>query len=89
MLKSGGQLGLSIVGGVDHTSHPFGATEPGVYISKVCPVFAVCCSSKYDYVLLLTTVDMCSNTSLNHVKYNDVIVGWDFASNPSNFVDFA
>lgn len=35
MLKAGGQLGLSIVGGVDHSSHPFGATDPGVYISKV------------------------------------------------------
>jgi len=26
---------LSIVGGVDHASHPFGSNEPGVFISKV------------------------------------------------------
>lgn len=36
MLKSGGPLGLSIVGGSDHASHPFGINEPGVFISKVC-----------------------------------------------------
>lgn len=28
-------LGLSIVGGVDHCSHPFGANNPGVFISKI------------------------------------------------------
>jgi protein scribble len=28
-------LGLSIVGGVDHCSHPFGVTQPGVFISKI------------------------------------------------------
>lgn len=35
ILKAGGSLGLSIVGGVDHVSQPFGANEPGVFISKV------------------------------------------------------
>ena len=35
ILKAGGPLGLSIVGGVDHTSHPFGVHEPGVFVSKV------------------------------------------------------
>ncbi|XP_028815921.1 protein scribble homolog isoform X20 [Denticeps clupeoides] len=35
--KAGGPLGLSIVGGSDHASHPFGVTEPGVFISKVIP----------------------------------------------------
>lgn len=35
LLKSGGPLGLSIVGGSDHASHPFGINEPGVFISKV------------------------------------------------------
>jgi hypothetical protein len=34
-VKAGGPLGLSIVGGVDHSSHPFGADEPGVFVSKV------------------------------------------------------
>ncbi|XP_041422689.1 protein scribble homolog isoform X18 [Xenopus laevis] len=35
LVKSGGPLGLSIVGGSDHSSHPFGIREPGVFISKV------------------------------------------------------
>ncbi|XP_072911320.1 protein scribble homolog isoform X5 [Hemitrygon akajei] len=37
LLKTGGPLGLSIVGGSDHASHPFGIQEPGVFISKVVP----------------------------------------------------
>ena len=35
IVKAGGPLGLSIVGGTDHTSHPFGLDEPGIFISKV------------------------------------------------------
>lgn len=35
--RAGGPLGLSIVGGSDHSSHPFGVQEPGVFISKVQP----------------------------------------------------
>ena len=36
ILKKGfGPLGLSIVGGSDHASHPFGVDEPGVFVSKV------------------------------------------------------
>ncbi|XP_055521890.1 protein scribble homolog [Leucoraja erinacea] len=35
LLKTGGPLGLSIVGGSDHASHPFGICQPGVFISKV------------------------------------------------------
>ncbi|XP_070248607.1 protein scribble homolog isoform X3 [Myotis yumanensis] len=35
--RAGGPLGLSVVGGSDHSSHPFGAQEPGVFISKVLP----------------------------------------------------
>ncbi|XP_032078392.1 protein scribble homolog isoform X2 [Thamnophis elegans] len=37
LVKAGGALGLSIVGGSDHSSHPFGIHEPGVFISKVIP----------------------------------------------------
>ena len=33
--KTAGPLGLSIVGGSDHASHPFGVNEPGVFVSKV------------------------------------------------------
>ncbi|KAM4864998.1 protein scribble homolog isoform 2-T2 [Thomomys bottae] len=35
--RAGGPLGLSIVGGSDHSSHPFGVQQPGVFISKVLP----------------------------------------------------
>lgn len=42
LVKTGGPLGLSIVGGSDHASHPFGISEPGVFISKVsfCQAFS-------------------------------------------------
>ena len=33
--KAGGPLGISIVGGIGHTSHPFGIDEPGIFVSKV------------------------------------------------------
>lgn len=33
--RSDGPLGFSIVGGVDHNSHPFGINEPGLFVSKV------------------------------------------------------
>nr|XP_054756824.1 protein scribble homolog isoform X8 [Lytechinus pictus] len=35
--RTRGPLGLSIVGGVDHSSHPFGGDEPGIFISKIVP----------------------------------------------------
>ncbi|XP_055996687.1 protein scribble homolog isoform X41 [Ostrea edulis] len=37
IVKAGGPLGLSIVGGNDHSSHPFGMEEPGVFVSKIVP----------------------------------------------------
>lgn len=37
LVKAGGPLGLSIIGGTDHPCHPFGADEPGVFISKIVP----------------------------------------------------
>ena len=39
LVKAGGPLGLSIVGGQGHTSHPFGVDHPGVFISKVRTAF--------------------------------------------------
>jgi len=33
--KRSGSLGMSIIGGRGQTSHPFGITEPGIFISKV------------------------------------------------------
>ena len=41
--RTRGPLGLSIVGGVDHSSHPFGGDEPGIFISKVR--MRSCCGS--------------------------------------------
>ncbi|GFS11251.1 protein lap4 [Elysia marginata] len=35
IVKAGGPLGLSIVGGQDHSSQPFGGDEPGVFVSKI------------------------------------------------------
>ncbi|PVD32583.1 hypothetical protein C0Q70_08025 [Pomacea canaliculata] len=35
IVKAGGPLGLSIVGGIDHSSHPFGADEPGIFVSRI------------------------------------------------------
>ncbi|XP_033726750.1 protein scribble homolog [Pecten maximus] len=37
IVKAGGPLGLSIVGGSDHASHPFGLDEPGIFVSKIVP----------------------------------------------------
>ena len=35
LVKAGGPLGLSIIGGSDHSCVPFGTGEPGIFISKV------------------------------------------------------
>ncbi|CAG2122726.1 unnamed protein product, partial [Medioppia subpectinata] len=36
LVKSDGRgLGLSIIGGSDHSCHPFGGSEPGIFVSKV------------------------------------------------------
>ncbi|XP_069692497.1 protein lap4 isoform X4 [Periplaneta americana] len=37
LVKEGGSLGFSIIGGTDHSCMPFGATEPGIFISHVVP----------------------------------------------------
>ncbi|KAJ3611165.1 hypothetical protein NHX12_021181, partial [Muraenolepis orangiensis] len=60
LLKSGGPLGLSIVGGSDHASHPFGINEPGVFISKVIPQGLACQSGLRvgDRILEVNTMDM-------------------------------
>uniref|UniRef100_A0A8C5BLG3 Scribble planar cell polarity protein n=1 Tax=Gadus morhua TaxID=8049 RepID=A0A8C5BLG3_GADMO len=60
LVKSGGPLGLSIVGGSDHASHPFGINEPGVFISKVIPEGLACQSGLRvgDRILEVNTMDM-------------------------------
>lgn len=35
--KEEGSLGFSIIGGVDHSSIPFGGKEPGIFISHMVP----------------------------------------------------
>ena len=37
LVKAGGPLGLSIIGGSDHSCVPFGTGDPGIYISKIIP----------------------------------------------------
>ena len=37
LIKAGGPLGLSIIGGSDHSCIPFGTGEPGIFISKIIP----------------------------------------------------
>lgn len=35
LVKEGGSLGFSIIGGTDHSCVPFGGKEPGIFISHV------------------------------------------------------
>ncbi|XP_054622227.1 protein scribble homolog isoform X16 [Dunckerocampus dactyliophorus] len=60
LVKSGGPLGLSIVGGSDHASHPFGINEPGVFISKVIPRGLACQSGLRvgDRILEVNAIDL-------------------------------
>ncbi|KAF7667985.1 hypothetical protein LDENG_00037590 [Lucifuga dentata] len=60
LMKSGGPLGLSIVGGSDHASHPFGINEPGVFISKVIPQGLACKSGLRvgDRILEVNGIDL-------------------------------
>ncbi|KAG9347747.1 hypothetical protein JZ751_003761, partial [Albula glossodonta] len=60
LVKAGGPLGLSIVGGSDHASHPFGITEPGVFISKVIPHGLACQSGLRvgDRILEVNSIDL-------------------------------
>ncbi|KAJ1194941.1 hypothetical protein NDU88_004225 [Pleurodeles waltl] len=60
LVKAGGPLGLSIVGGSDHSSHPFGVHEPGVFISKVIPQGLAARSGLRvgDRILEVNTIDL-------------------------------
>ncbi|XP_062335100.1 protein scribble homolog isoform X15 [Osmerus eperlanus] len=60
LVKAGGPLGLSIVGGSDHASHPFGISEPGVFISKVIPHGLACQSGLRvgDRILEVNNIDL-------------------------------
>ena len=41
LVKAGGPMGLSIIGGSDHICVPFGTGEPGIFISKVNKYFLI------------------------------------------------
>ncbi|XP_055785002.1 protein scribble homolog isoform X12 [Salvelinus fontinalis] len=70
LVKAGGPLGLSIVGGSDHASHPFGISEPGVFISKVI-LHGLACQSGLrvgDRILEVNTIDLRHATHQEAVK---------------------
>jgi len=61
LLRSGGPLGLSIIGGSDHSCIPFGTGEQGIYISKIIPGGAAAATSKLrmgDRILAVNVVDI-------------------------------
>ncbi|GAB6023124.1 hypothetical protein CHUAL_007209 [Chamberlinius hualienensis] len=65
LVKAGGPLGLSIIGGSDHLSHPFGIDEPGIFISKIIPDGAAAKTSKLrlgDRLLKVNDVDISKAT---------------------------
>ncbi|XP_062850051.1 protein scribble homolog isoform X17 [Trichomycterus rosablanca] len=70
LVKTGGPLGLSIVGGSDHASHPFGVNEPGVFISKVIPHGLACQSGLRvgDRILEVNSIDLRHATHQEAVK---------------------
>ncbi|XP_073992642.1 scribble planar cell polarity protein isoform X10 [Rhodnius prolixus] len=37
LIKDGGSLGFSIIGGTDHSCTPFGGNRPGIFISHIVP----------------------------------------------------
>jgi len=46
LMRNGGPLGLSIIGGSDHSCIPFGTGEQGIYISKIIPNGAAAATGK-------------------------------------------
>merc|ERR1719427_1574120 len=76
-----GQLGMSIVGGVDHDCHPFGANEPGIIVSKIQPVGAAHQSNLRvgDRILTVDNVDLRGAT-------HDVAVAALLSGNNKNMV---
>ncbi|KFM72984.1 Protein scribble-like protein, partial [Stegodyphus mimosarum] len=71
LVKAGGPLGLSIIGGVDHACHPFGAQEPGIFISKIVPEGAAARTGKLkvgDRLLKVNGADVC------HASHKDAVM---------------
>eukprot|EP00066_Takifugu_rubripes_P017101 XP_011606367.1 PREDICTED: protein scribble homolog isoform X9 [Takifugu rubripes] len=68
LLKSGGPLGLSIVGGSDHASHPFGVNEPGVFISKVSSTGAAARDGRLQVGMRILEVNNHSLLGMTHTE---------------------
>ncbi|XP_031624898.1 protein lap4 isoform X10 [Contarinia nasturtii] len=69
--KNKGSLGFSIIGGTDHSCVPFGANEPGIFISHVVPggVAADCGKLRMgDRLLKVNDIDVTSATHEEAVK---------------------
>lgn len=63
-------IGLSIVGGIDHCSHPFGRENPGVFISKISPNSPAALSRRLrigDRILRVNRIDV------ERAKHNDAV----------------
>uniref|UniRef100_F1KS12 Protein lap1 n=1 Tax=Ascaris suum TaxID=6253 RepID=F1KS12_ASCSU len=61
LVRENHSLGLSIVGGSDHSSHPFGVNAPGVFISKITANSPAARSQKLrigDRILFVNDVDV-------------------------------
>merc|ERR1719273_1375982 len=61
LVKAGGPLGLSIIGGSDHSCIPFGTGEQGIYISKIIPGGAAAATGKLkmgDRILAVNVIDI-------------------------------
>ncbi|XP_072175849.1 uncharacterized protein [Diadema setosum] len=84
--RTRGPLGLSIVGGIDHSSHPFGGDEPGIFISKIVPNGSAASTNLCvgDRILMVNGKDMkeathqhAVNTLLSNSQHIQLVVRHD------------
>lgn len=87
LVKSGGSLGFSIIGGTDHSCIPFGNSQPGIFISHVSILILLCninynntFSIKFDaYSLLCNWIkpNHCSPSHpINALRWSVVLCLW-------------
>ncbi|MFH4977003.1 hypothetical protein AB6A40_003712 [Gnathostoma spinigerum] len=80
LVKDDHSLGLSIVGGSDHSSHPFGVNAPGVFISKITPNSPAARSQRLrigDRILSVNSIDVQNarhQTAVEALKKSDRVV---------------
>lgn len=75
LVKAGGPLGLSIVGGSDHSSHPFGIHEPGVFISKVSSSGAAARDGRLKVGMRILEVNHQSLLGMTHTEAVQILRG--------------